>query len=85
MRYAADRYVGLLKFKANVVMINTSGIIANYKTSLPYHFQNPYLAGDLKEIVNACHDAGIKVIGRMDFKVRKLSMKNLSGLYKPQG
>lgn len=70
----ADRYVEeLLKFKANVVMINTSGIIANYKTSLPYHFQSPYLKGDsLKEIVNACHDAGIKVIGRMDFtKVRK--------------
>jgi hypothetical protein len=70
----ADSYVDeLKKFKADVVMINTSGIIASYDTKLPYHFQSPYLKGDsLKDIVAACHNANIKVIGRMDFtKVRK--------------
>ncbi len=70
----ADGYVDeLKKFKANVAMINTSGIIASYETKLPYHFQSPYLKGDsLKDIVIACHNADIKVIGRMDFtKIRQ--------------
>jgi hypothetical protein len=70
----ADIYVEeLKKFKANVAMINTSGIIASYETKLPYHFQSPFLKGDsLKDIISACHAADIKVIGRMDFtKVRR--------------
>ncbi len=86
----ADEYVKeLRKFKANVVMINTSGIIASYDTKLPYHFKSPYLKGDiLKDIVNACHDDNIKVIGRMDFtKVRKpLFEKNPEWAYiSPKG
>lgn len=65
----AEMYVSELKrFKATVVMINTSGIIANYPTSHPFHFQSPYLKGDsLKEIILLCQQSGIKVIARSDF------------------
>lgn len=70
----ADRYVASLsEMHATVAMINVAGIIASYPTSLPFHFQSPYLTGSsLAEIIDACHDAGIKVIARTDFsKVRK--------------
>jgi hypothetical protein len=69
----AGTYVTDLKrFHATVVMINSAGIIANYPTAHPFHFQNPYLKGSsLKEIIARCHEAGIKVIARSDFsKVR---------------
>lgn len=70
----AKQYVADLKsFNATVAMINTSGIIASYKTRLPFHYQSPYLKGDsLKDIIAECHKAGIKVIARTDFsKVRR--------------
>ncbi|MBM7570088.1 beta-galactosidase trimerization domain-containing protein [Aquibacillus albus] len=70
----AEQYVAeLQEFKANVAMINTSGIIASYPTKLPYHFQSQYLQGDsLEKIIKACHDADIKVVARTDFsKVRR--------------
>lgn len=70
----AKRFVSdLQEFKANVVMLSTSGIVANYDTRLPYHFKNLYLKGDsLYEVVDECHKAGIKVIARMDFsKIRR--------------
>lgn len=68
----------LTAFKANAVMISTSGIVANYRTKLPYHFQNQYLNGDtLEDVIRACHAAGIKVIARMDFsKVRRIIYEN---------
>ncbi|MCL2058226.1 MAG: beta-galactosidase trimerization domain-containing protein [Oscillospiraceae bacterium] len=69
----ADAYVRELKsFKATVVMINTSGIIASYPTKLPYQYQSQYLkGGSLEKIIAACHGAGIKVLARTDFsKVR---------------
>jgi hypothetical protein len=86
----AESYVEeLKKFKVNVAMINTSGIIASYETKHPYHFQSPYLKGDsLKDIITACHAANIKVIGRMDFtKVRRpLYEKNQEWAYvSPKG
>lgn len=71
---SAKRFVkDLLDFKANVVLLNAAGIIASYPTKLPFHFQSPHLKGDsLKEIVDLCHENGIKVIARTDFsKVRK--------------
>ncbi|MDF2511227.1 MAG: hypothetical protein K0S04_1093 [Herbinix sp.] len=70
----AEQFVAdLLEFKANVVMLSTSGIVANYPTKLPFHFQNPYATGDsLKKIIQLCHAADIKVIARMDFsKIRR--------------
>ena len=70
----ADVYVRELQaFGASVVMINTAGIIASYKTELSCHFQSLYLTGDsLESIIAACHKADIKVIARMDLsKVRR--------------
>jgi hypothetical protein len=63
----------LLSFNASILMINAAGIIASYPTSLPFHFQSPFLKGDsLQEIISACHKAGIRVIARTDFsKVRR--------------
>jgi hypothetical protein len=63
----------LQSFKANVLMLNAAGIIASYPTDLPFHFQSPYLKGDsLEEILDACHQAGIRVMARTDFsKVRR--------------
>jgi hypothetical protein len=63
----------LQSFKATVLMINAAGIIASYPTKIPYHFQSPFLKGDsLKIILQACHDANIKVLARTDFsKVRR--------------
>jgi Hypothetical glycosyl hydrolase 6/Beta-galactosidase trimerisation domain len=70
----ADRYVESLEwFKATVAMINTSGIIASYPTTLDFHTPSQFLQGDsLAMIIDACHAAGIKVIARADFsKVRR--------------
>ena len=71
---SAKRYVADLKsFNATITMINTSGIIASYKTKLPYHYQSPFLTGDsLQQIIAECHKEGIKVMARTDFsKVRR--------------
>ncbi len=70
----AHRYVDeLKKFKATIAMINVGGIIASYKTDLPFHFQSTFLKGDsLETIIDACHAEGIKVMARNDFsKIRR--------------
>ena len=70
----AERVVADLQaFQANVLMINAAGIIASYPTQLPFHFQSPFLTGDsLHDILDACHEAKIRVIARTDFsKVRR--------------
>jgi Hypothetical glycosyl hydrolase 6 len=70
----AARYVDSLRsFDATVAMINTSGIIASYPTKLEFHTPSEFLHGDSSEtIIEACHAADIRVIGRMDFsKVRR--------------
>jgi hypothetical protein len=70
----AARYVeDLRSFDATVAMINTSGIIASYPTRLPFHTPSAFLTGDsLQTIIDACHEADIRVIARMDFsKVRR--------------
>jgi hypothetical protein len=69
----AEGYVeSLRELHATVAMINTSGIVASYPTSLPFHTPSAFLHGDgLARIIEACHDADIKVIARTDFsKVR---------------
>lgn len=70
---AEDYVKSLREFQATVVMINTGGILASYDTEVEDHTQSPYLTGDsLKTIMDACHEAGIRVIARMDFsKVRR--------------
>lgn len=70
----AQRYVeGLLKFHPTAVLINVAGIISNYPTNIPDHFQSPHLHGDsLEKVINACKDAGLRVIARTDFsKIRR--------------
>lgn len=70
----AQQYVReLQEFNANTVIINTGGIVASYESKIPFHTRNRFLTGDdLKTVVKACKDAGIRVISRVDFsKVRR--------------
>lgn len=70
----ARRYVDSLQwFGATVVMINTSGIIASYPTTLDFHTPSQFLQGDsLATLIAACHAANIRVVARTDFsKVRR--------------
>lgn len=65
----AKHFAGELKdYNATVVTLNAAGILASYDTKLPYQKKSEYLTGDtLKQMVNECHKAGIKVIARCDF------------------
>jgi hypothetical protein len=62
-------YVAALKdVRANVVLLNTGGIVANYPTDLPYHYRNPFMQGDfIGDVVERLHAEGIRVIARFDF------------------
>ena len=64
---------GLQELNATVVMVSTSGIVANYPTRLPFQTCNHYAATDtMVKLIQQCHQRGIRVIGRMDFsKVRQ--------------
>ncbi|MBD2757203.1 hypothetical protein IC230_30280 [Spirosoma sp. BT704] len=64
-----DAYVqSMVDASANVVMLNVGGIVANYPTTLDYHFRNQFMKGDLVgDLVTKLHAKGIKVIGRFDF------------------
>lgn len=69
----AEKYAEELKeFGATVVLLNAAGIIASYDTKLPFQTKSEYLHGDsLKDMIEACHARGIKVMCRTDFsKVR---------------
>ena len=58
----------LAAFHATVVNLNAAGILASYDTKLPYQNRSEYLHGDsLKQIIEACHKRGIRVIARCDF------------------
>ncbi|MGH2678990.1 MAG: beta-galactosidase trimerization domain-containing protein [Actinomycetota bacterium] len=75
----AEGYVESLRgLHATVAMINTSGIIASYPTSLPFHTQSAFLRGEgLATIIEACHGAEIKVIARADFSKVRLALHEL--------
>jgi hypothetical protein len=64
-----DAYVAALKAaRANVVLFNVGGIVANYPTALPYQYRNPFMTGDLTgAVVERLHAEGIRVIARFDF------------------
>ncbi len=58
----------LSDFGATLVTLNAGGIIASYESKLPYHTVSSFLTGSsLKEMIEACHEKGIRVIARMDF------------------
>ncbi len=73
-RLNAQTYVEeLKKLHATAVMLNAGGILAGYETKLVDHPKADFAAGDpLKDVVEACHAAGIRVIARTDFsKIRQ--------------
>ena len=70
----AEEYVRQMKsMHATVAMINAAGIIASYKTDIPWHFQSPFLTGDqLQDIIEVSHREGLRVVARTDFsKIRR--------------
>ncbi|MFN8343779.1 MAG: alpha-amylase family protein [Spirosomataceae bacterium] len=53
---------------ANTLIINAGGIMAFYPTQLPFHYTNPYMKGNmLGDVIQRCHQRGIKVMVRFDF------------------
>ena len=64
-----DSYIEELKtFGANTLQIGCGGITSFYPTSLPYQKPSPFMKGDfLGEVVEKCHQNGIRVIARFDF------------------
>lgn len=58
----------LKSFHATVALINAGGISASYPTDLPWQAQNPWANNDkLKQLVELCHENGIRVLARTDF------------------
>ncbi len=80
-----DTYVEQIKnCKANVVLFNVGGIVANYPTELPFQYRNPNLTRDLVgDIVKRLHAEDIRVIGRFDFSKinEKLAAQKPEWLY----
>lgn len=58
----------LQAFDANIVLLNAGGIIANYTSKLEFEPENPFRDGhSVDPIIEACHNAGIRVLARTDF------------------
>ncbi|MDR1901334.1 MAG: hypothetical protein LBQ88_03490 [Treponema sp.] len=59
----------LRELSANVLLLNTGGLVAFYPTALEYHYRSPTLGGgDLTgDMVKLCNDNGIRYIARFDF------------------
>ena len=55
---------------ANVLVVNGGGIVDYFQNTLPMANVNPYIGKRdlLAEIVEGCHQNGIKVIARVDFR-----------------
>jgi hypothetical protein len=68
-RMDLDAYIAaLVEARANVVLYNVGGIVANYATEVPGHYRNPFMQGPYaEEVIRRLHEAGIRVIGRFDF------------------
>ena len=66
-----DQWVQDLKrFACNVALVGVGGITSYYPTSLEYQVVSPYLPEGrdlIREIIDKCHAAGIRVMGRFDF------------------
>lgn len=59
----------LQEYRANVLLLNTGGLVAFYPTDLPFHYRSPFLGdGDLTgDMVKLCHEQGIRFMARFDF------------------
>ena len=69
--YNVDSLVAYMKTThANTLVINGGGIVDYFQNELPMANLNPYIGQRdlLKEIVEGCHKANIKVIARVDFR-----------------
>ena len=58
------------EMSANVLVVNVGGIYAWYPSNVRYHHVNEYLPKDrdlLKDLIEACHARGIRVVARFDF------------------
>jgi len=69
--YNVDSVVQYMKdVHANVLVINGGGIVDYFQNTLPMANINPYIGERdlLAEIVEGCHQSGIKVIARVDFR-----------------
>ena len=55
---------------ANALVINGGGIVDYFQNTLPMANVNPYIGSRdlLADIVKGCHESGIKVIARIDFR-----------------
>ncbi|MEQ8684934.1 MAG: beta-galactosidase trimerization domain-containing protein [Imperialibacter sp.] len=60
----------MLKTDCNTLVVNAGGIIDFFQNPLPAANINTFMGKNdiLRDITNACHSAGIKVIGRVDFR-----------------
>ncbi len=60
----------LEEFRANVLLLNMGGIVAQYPTQVPFHYPSPYIPpgrDPFGEVLRLAHRRGIRVIGRFDF------------------
>ncbi len=68
-RMDIDRHIQWLKdLGANTLQIGCGGITAFHPTKLDFQWESPYMTGDFfGEILEKCHENGIRVIARFDF------------------
>ncbi|MBW7571335.1 alpha-amylase family protein [Caproiciproducens faecalis] len=58
----------LKEFGANVVQVGCGGITSFFPSELDCQYRNPYMKGDFfGELIQKCHENGIRVIARFDF------------------
>ncbi len=69
LNFDPEQFIANLKsFHCNTVMLNAAGIIASYPSKLPDHPVSPYIQQfNLKDLVDRCHQNGIRAIARTDF------------------
>lgn len=60
----------MVKTGCNTLVVNAGGIVDFFQNPLPANNINPFMGSHdlLREITQACKEAGIRVIGRVDFR-----------------
>ncbi|MCW5965629.1 MAG: beta-galactosidase [Bryobacterales bacterium] len=60
----------LRRFRANVLLLNMGGIVAQYPTTIEHHHRSPHMPpgrDPFGEVLQEAHSHDIKVVGRFDF------------------